>query len=172
MFAFKKNYYLIIESIKDINLSIIKKRHKFIIIYRNKKNIFFYVANDLFLARNLKADGLYISAFNRKIRKPFSNNFKFKVIGSAHNFKEINIKKLQGCSKIIFSRLFKTSYEYKKSFLGIIKYNLIANLFGNQLVPLGGIKISNLNKLKTVDCEAFTVFSEVKKKPAIIDRLF
>ncbi|MDC0437712.1 thiamine phosphate synthase [Pelagibacteraceae bacterium] len=190
MFAFKKNYYLIIESIKDINLSIIKKRHKFIIIYRNKKNnekydellmfrnmckrkhIFFYVANDLFLARNLKADGLYISAFNRKIRKPFSNNFKFKVIGSAHNVKEINIKKLQGCSKIIFSRLFKTSYEYKKSFLGIIKYNLIANLFGNQLVPLGGIKISNLNKLKTVDCEAFTVFSEVKKKPAIIDRLF
>ena len=36
MFAFKKNYFLIIESIKDLNLKKIKKRNKFIIIYRNK----------------------------------------------------------------------------------------------------------------------------------------
>ena len=70
MFAFKKNYFLIIESIKDLNLKKIKKRNKFIIIYRNKgkrekflnlinfrkkckiKNILFYVANDLKLAVN------------------------------------------------------------------------------------------------------------------------
>ena len=36
MFALKKKYYLIIESIKDINLRNIKKYNKFIIIYRNQ----------------------------------------------------------------------------------------------------------------------------------------
>ena len=42
MFAFKKKYFLIIESIKDINLRNIKKYNKFLIIYRNqgiKENI-------------------------------------------------------------------------------------------------------------------------------------
>ena len=39
MFALKKKYYLIIENIKDINLKNIKKRNKFVIVYRNLKNI-------------------------------------------------------------------------------------------------------------------------------------
>ena len=39
MFALKKKYYLIIESIKDINLKNIKKRNKFVIIYRNHKEL-------------------------------------------------------------------------------------------------------------------------------------
>ena len=39
MFAFKKKYFLIIENIKDIDLKNIKKRNKFIIIYRNNKKI-------------------------------------------------------------------------------------------------------------------------------------
>ena len=190
MFSHKKEYYLIIESTKDINLSNIKKRNRFIVIYRNKKNnekfnqllefrnkckrkrIYFYVANNFNLARNLKADGFYISAYNHKFKKPLINNSKFIIIGSAHNNNEIRTKKMQGCSRIIFSRLFKTSYQYKKGCLGIVRYNLMANLFKNLLIPLGGIKISNLNKLKHVKCDAFTVFSEVKKKPAIIDRLF
>ena len=37
MFVLKKKYFLIIESIKDINLENIKKRNKFIIIYRRHK---------------------------------------------------------------------------------------------------------------------------------------
>ena len=37
MFILKKKYFLIIESIKDIDLKNIKKRNKFVIIYRNKK---------------------------------------------------------------------------------------------------------------------------------------
>ena len=38
MFAYKKKYFLIIKSIKDINLNKIKTNHKFFIIYRNDKN--------------------------------------------------------------------------------------------------------------------------------------
>ena len=37
MLLFKKKYFFIIESIKDINLRNIKKRNKFAIIYRNSK---------------------------------------------------------------------------------------------------------------------------------------
>ena len=38
MFVLKKKYFLIIESIKNINLKNIKKRNKFTIIYRNLRN--------------------------------------------------------------------------------------------------------------------------------------
>ena len=37
MFAYKKKYFLIIESIKDIDFKNLKKRNKFLIIYRNHK---------------------------------------------------------------------------------------------------------------------------------------
>ena len=50
---------------------------------------------------------------------------KFKVIGSAHNLREINIKKRQGCTDIFLSRLFKTDYTYKNSYLGLIRFNLL-----------------------------------------------
>ena len=38
MFALKKKYFIIIENIKDIELSNIKKLDKFVIIYRNNKS--------------------------------------------------------------------------------------------------------------------------------------
>ena len=81
MFVFKKKYFLIIESIKDINLRNIKKYNKFLIIYRNQgikenisdlakfrkecrlKLIEFYVANDIKLAVLLGSDGIYLSSF-------------------------------------------------------------------------------------------------------------
>ena len=97
---------------------------------------------------------------------------KFKIIGSAHNRAEIDIKKKQGCTKILLSRLFKTNYKNKKDYLGLIKFNLLKKKFNCILYPLGGIRISNSNRLKNINAEAFAILSEVKKKPAIISRLF
>ena len=190
MFVSKKKYFLIIESIKDIQLSNIKKSDKINIIYRNKnvkdsiselskfrrtckiKRIKLFIANNIGLCKFLKADGIYISASNFSLNLRRYKNFNFKIIGSAHNRKEILIKKHQGCSEIIFSRLFKTSYEFKKDYLGIVKFNLLNISNNNKLIPLGGIRLSNLNKIKMLNCNSFVIFSEVKKKPAIIDRLF
>ena len=77
MFIIKNKYFLIIESIKDINLKNIKIRNKFFIIYRNQKNtdvlnellkfrqickskaIKFFVANNIKLAISLNSDGIY-----------------------------------------------------------------------------------------------------------------
>ncbi len=190
MFAFKKKYFLIIESIKDINFSIKNKSNKINIIYRGNKKINninelnqfrkickqkrvgFFISNNLRLASELKADGIYISAFNKDLSLNRLKNSKFRVIGSAHNFKELNIKIMQGCNDILFSRIFKTSYVDKPDYFGLIRYNLLTLKFKNKIIPLGGIRLGNLNKLKITKCDAFAILSEVKKKPAIISRLF
>ena len=107
-----------------------------------------------------------MSAHNKKIYK------NFNTIGSAHNYSEINQKIKQGCKKIIFSRLFKTTYANKNSFFGIIKFNLIIKNSNFNLIPLGGIRNSNLLKLNLINSDSFAIFSELKKKPAIANRLF
>ena len=185
MTILRKQYYLYIENTNDIDLKKINKRNKFTIIYRNiktnekleviknfrkkcqAKSVKFYLANDEQLAIKIKADGLYVSSFNRKkILKKFK-----EVIGATHNNKEINLKLWQGCEKVIFSRLFKTNYVNKKTFWGIIKFNLIDSK--RELIPLGGINLSNLNKLKLLNTRCAAFLSEVKKKPAkILRRLF
>ena len=190
MFSFKKRYYLIIKSIKDIDLKKIKKRQKFIIIYRNQgdaenkedlllfrkkckiKSIEFYVANNLNLATNLNSDGVYLSSYNKSFRALSLKKLNFKIIGSAHSNKEIYMKIKQGCRIILFSKLFLVNYDKKSKFYGIVKFN---NLLKNNenLIPLGGINQNNLNSLKTVNSKGFALMSEIKKKPAnIINRLF
>ena len=191
MFAFKNKYFLIIENIKDIDLRNIKLINRFIIIYRNSgkienidelarfrrhcksKKIDFYVSNDAKLTSDLKADGLYISAHNTDLRLSKLTKSNYKIIGSAHNIKELNIKILQGCSSIVFSRLFKVSDPLKEGFLGVIKFNLFKLSRKENLVPLGGINLSNLKKLKMVKSNSFALLSEIKKKPAkLFNRLF
>ena len=77
---------------------------------------------------------------------------------------EINLKKLQGCSEIILSRLFKTTYKNKIDFLGVIKFNLLSKLANVSLTPLGGINSKNLNNLKNVNCENVALSSLVKNE--------
>ena len=189
MFTYKKKYFLIIESIKDIDLKKIKKLNKFYIIYRNAKNnekyadlldfrkycklkyIKFFVANNYKLAISLNSDGIYLSSHNKSLRALSLKKNNFDIIGSAHNFKEIYRKTIQGCSSIFFSKLFLVNYDKMAPFLGVIKFNkyLINN---KDLIPLGGIKSNNLNKLKQLNCQSIAILSEIKKKPAIIRRLF
>ena len=189
MFVLKNNYYLYIENTKIINLNLIKTRGKFTVIYRNnkldnfeelrsfrnkckRKSIEFFVANDFKLFIKLKADGFYISSYNKSLNFLNYRNYNFPKIGSAHNFNEISKKIKQGCKSIVFSRLFKTDYKNKKTFLGVVKFNLIAHSCNKNLIPLGGIRLNNLNKIKTVNSKSFVIMSELKKKPAIISRLF
>ena len=190
MFVFKKKYILIIESIKDINLENIKKRNKFIIIYRNNKNfeksdalfkfrkkcklrsIDFYVANNLKLAISLRSDGVYLSSYNKSFKALTLIRSNFKIIGSAHTQMEIATKIKQGCKLILLSKLFLVNYDPKADFLGVIKFNNFLK-FNKNLIPLGGINFTNLNCLNIVSSKGLALMSEIKKKPAnIINRLF
>ena len=57
--------------------------------------------------------------------------------------------------------------------MGVIKFNLFKLSRKENLVPLGGINLSNLNKLKMVKSNSFALLSEIKKKPAkLFNRLF
>ena len=189
MFIIKNKYFLIIESIKDINLKNIKKRNKFFIIYRNSnkldklddlisfrqdcksKAIKFYVANNINLAISLNTDGIYLSSLNKNLGFLKYKRFNFEIIGSAHNYKEISLKIRQGCNSILLSKLFIVDYDKKSPCLGVLKFNNYLRI-SKKLIPLGGIKNYNLNKLNNVFSEGLALLSEVKKKPAkILSRL-
>ena len=190
MFIIKKKYYLIIESIKNLNLENIKKRNKFTIIYRNQHNserkedllkfrkfcklrsIDFFVANNLSLARELRSDGIYLSSYNTSYKPLLLKNLKLNIIGSAHSNKEIYMKTKQGCKIILFSKLFVVDYDKSAAFLGVTKFNKFLS-FNKNLIPLGGINSNNLNNLNMINSKGFALMSEIKKKPAkIISRLF
>ena len=119
MFAFKKEYFFIITNTDDINLNYIKRYNKFNIIYRNQniisnlpkvksfrdkcrlKGINFFVANNIHNAVLLKADGIYISAYNKKLEYLNLIKLGFSLIGGAHNFKEIYQKKIKVVVKLL-----------------------------------------------------------------------
>jgi|TARA_B110000971_G_C19798668_1_gene403219 thiamine monophosphate synthase len=186
MFIIKNKYYLYIENTQSIDLNYFKKNKKISIIYRNNgleesytklnkfrqkcknKKFMFYVANNYKLATACKADGLYLSSYNKKIYP----NFGYNLIGSAHSFKEIYEKIKQGCNTVVLSRLFETSYNNKRSYMGVPRFNLISKNCQAELIPLGGINNKNLLKLNMVDSKGLCLFSEIKKKPAISNRLF
>ena len=162
--------------INNFDTNIINKQDsKTIIIYRNytskkidetlilkiknyckKKLLKFYISNDVKLAIKLNLDGAYIPSFNKNYSHlSFSYKKNFKIIGSAHNFKEIKIKELQKVRKIFLSSLFKKN----KNYLGINKFKLLSNLTKKKIVALGGISNNNLKKLKLLNNPDFAGIS-------------
>tara|TARA_B100002051_G_C16535428_1_gene534852 strand:- start:192 stop:722 length:531 start_codon:yes stop_codon:yes gene_type:complete len=116
-----------------------------------------YLRNDLKLAIKLDVDGLYISSTNKNlILRPITCKKKFEILGSAHNMKEIKIKKLQGVDKIFLSPIFK---DKKNQRLYLYKYlNLKKTIFMKD-VALGGINRENLKKLKFIKPYGFAGIS-------------
>ena len=76
--------------------------------YCKKNKRIFFLSNNIKLAIKLNLDGVYIPSFN-KSTKHLSYSFKknFRILGSAHNLKEIKIKELQKINKIFLSSIFK-----------------------------------------------------------------
>jgi len=102
-----KNIDIIFRNYKDKpNIKVINSINRFCKF--TKRN--FYLSNNIKLALKLGLDGVYIPSFNKSIN--FASRYalprKFKILGSAHNKNEIKIKKLQKCTKIFLSPIFKT----------------------------------------------------------------
>ena len=124
--------------------------------YCQKKSLKFYLSNNIKLAIKLNLDGVYIPAFNKSL-KHLAYTFKknFKIIGSAHNLKEIRIKENQNVEKIFLSSLFK----YNKNYLGMNKFKLLSNLTKKNIVVLGGISKENYKRLKLLNISDFAGIS-------------
>ena len=173
--------YYFINNFETNNID--KQDKKTIIIYRNysfkiiddklilkiknyckKKQIKFYLSNNIKLAIKLNLDGVYIPSFNKNT-KHLSYNLKkkFKIVGSAHNLKEIRIKEIQKVEKIFLSSLFKKN----KNYLGVNKFKILSKQTNKEIVALGGITNKNINKLKIINQSKFAgiTFFEQKKGP-------
>ena len=117
-----------------------------------KKSIKFYFSNNVKLAIKLDLDGAYIPSFNKSFKHlSYSLKKKFKIIGSAHNLKEIKIKEKQKVEKIFLSSIFKE----EKNYLGIYKFKKLASLTKRNVVALGGISHKKLKKLSLLNQSDF-----------------
>ena len=139
-------------SIKSQNEDVIIKIKK----YCRKKSLKFYLSNNFKLAIKLNLDGVYIPSFNKSFdHLAYSLKKNFKVIGSAHNIKEMRNKEIQNVEKIFLSSLFKNN----KNFLGIYKFKLLAKNTKKNVVVLGGISQNNIKKLALLDHPDFAGIS-------------
>ncbi len=139
-------------SSKIINEEIIIRIKK----YCRKKGIKFYLSNNIKLALKLNLNGAYIPSFNKSYKHlSYSYKKKFKIIGSAHNLKEIRNKETQNVEKIFLSSLFKKN----KNFLGINKFKLLSKLTKKRVVILGGITMDNKKKLTLLNQSDFAGIS-------------
>jgi thiamine-phosphate pyrophosphorylase len=169
--------------IDQYNSQIFKKKNTNIgIVYRNyedpkrelnlikianeckKKRYQLFVSNDVRLAVKFKADGIYIPSFNKTKRFENIEKRNMKILGSAHNQKEIQIKKIQKCTAIFLSPVFKM--EKANNVLNLHKFNYLSMINKVNIYALGGITENNIRKLKLLHIKGFGGIGLFKKKPA------
>ena len=118
----------------------------------------FYISNNIKLALKIGADGVYISSSNKKLNL-ISCKRKFKILGSAHNLKEIKIKELQKVKEIFLSPIFK---DKKNKKLDIYRYINLRKVSYMKDISLGGINSNNIKKLKMIKPFGFAGISYFK----------
>mgnify|MGYP000855429405 FL=1 len=127
---------------------------------KNKRKV--YLSNNFKKAKDLGFDGVYIPSFNKLLQ-----NFKqgtrkeFATLGSAHNFKDLLIKKKQKIDTIFLSPLFKN--KKNKNHLGVIKFSLISKKAKNKIIALGGINKNNRNMLSLLNINGYAAISYFNK---------
>ena len=105
---------------------------------------------------------MYLPAFNQFKKYHNLTIYKnFKIIGSAHDIKEVRIKESQNCEKIFISPMFKT--EKNSKFLDTVKFNLLARSTNKKVISLGGINAENLSKIRLTKANGIASISWIKK---------
>ena len=142
---------------KKTNTKLLRK----IKTYCNRRRIKFFLANDVKMALKLNLNGVYLPAFNKDIiPNCFQIKKGFKLIGSAHNIYELNIKKKQKVEEIFISPVFKK----KNKILGIYGFLKLKKLNKLKNVVLGGVSEKNLKKLNLVKADGFAAINLFDKK--------
>ncbi len=158
----KKNIHIIYRDYKkNINISTLISLKNFC----KKKNIKLFLSNNIKLALKYRINGVYIPAFNKQINYvKYNIPLKFEIIGSAHNEKEIVIKRKQGCRLIFLSPIFNV--KKKNYFLNISRFNLLTLNKKDEFIALGGINLMNVKKLCLLKVKGFAGISFFQKKTA------
>ena len=157
IFRLDKKISIIYRNYKDKNadntINELKKVCK-----KDKRELF--ISNNLKVALKHNLNGLYLPSFNtcKKYRNLKKN---FKIIGSAHNFREIKIKENQGCTEIFIAPLFANPKN--KNYLDIIKFNNLSLSTNKRIIALGGINEKNIRKLICTEAIGFAGITWIKK---------
>jgi len=117
-----------------------------------------YLANNIKLALKLDLDGVYIPAFNKDYKiNAYNFKKKFKILGSAHNLKEIRTKELQKVDYLFLSPLFLSKKNSTE--LGIYKFINLSKKTKRRIICLGGINKDNLKKIKLIKPDGIAAIS-------------
>jgi thiamine-phosphate pyrophosphorylase len=120
-----------------------------------KNKIPLYLINNYKMALKIKANGVFISSKNRRIRLSEFLLKKFHIIGAAHNQLEYYFKKKQSCETITLSPLFYNPKYSNNKILGPIKFNLMSKMWNTNLCALGGITRENAKKINLTKASSF-----------------
>jgi thiamine-phosphate pyrophosphorylase len=159
-------FYFLSEFNQTILKKIIKYKIKNIIYYKLYSNelydelikikiwcknnrINFYIIDDYKLAVKLNCEGLYITSQIRVPLKFISYKKNFNIIGSAHNQIDYHYKRLQNCTLLFLSPIYKTNKYSLNKKLGIQRFNLMSLGWRIKTIALGGLTYNNLKSLKT-----------------------
>jgi len=173
----KLDYYIFIEELneiivrnliklkqKKIKIHIIYTKKNYLIIskFSKKNKIPLYFINNLRLAIQYKAEGVFLTSSNKSLKSNIKQATKLEVIGSAHNQFEYSIKKRQQCSTIMLSPIFYNIKYSPNKILSPIKFNLIALNWNIKVCALGGInnkniKLINLTKSKSIGVKSLVL---------------
>ena len=116
-----------------------------------------FIVNNIYLANKLKLDGIYLPSFNKNFSILGKIDKRLKIIGSAHDFREIEIKKKQKVDLIFISPIFKV--KKKSEFLDVHKFNTLSKITKKKVIALGGIKEENIKRIRMVHCSGFAGIS-------------
>ena len=173
----KLDYYIFIEELneiivrnliklkqKKIKIHIIYTKKNYLIIskFAKKNKIPLYFINNLRLAIQYQAEGIFLTASNKSLKSNIKQTTKLEVIGSAHNQFEYSIKKKQRCSTIMLSPIFYNIKYSTNKILNPIRFNLITLNWDSKICALGGInnkniKLINLTKSKSIGVKSLVL---------------
>jgi thiamine monophosphate synthase len=116
-------------------------------IFCKKNNIKLYITNDLKLAINIKADGLFLNnSFKKKLLISYKRH-NFKIITGVHSQREYWLKTVEIYDDLIISPIYHNNKYSINQILGPIKFNLLTLDWGKRKYALGGINLNNLKKI-------------------------
>jgi len=163
----KKNVLKFTKPSLVLNFKILKESSlilaKNIIAYCKNHHIPFYILDDVKIAKQLKAHGIFISANNKNISLSLFSNIKFELIGSAHNQFEYFIKQKQSCKTIMLSPIFYNNKYSQNQILNTLKFNLVSLNWKNNICALGGISSENIKKIKITKVKSIGIKSWINK---------
>ena len=174
----KLDYYIFIEELNEkivkniislkrskLRLNIIVLDKNFLIVseFAKKNGIAFFIEDNIKLAKQLKARGIFLTNKNKILRSNIKETTKLEVIGSAHNQHEYYIKQKQNCSTVMLSPIFYNKKYSPNKILYVPRFNLIALNWKTRIAALGGINFKNLKLVNLTKCKCIGIKSLITK---------